>query len=641
MSCSTTTNTSASELLYDFSMYKVDFSSLWTILSDVPELNFPLITFNNTINSNIPVNDGQTGDTIADVFYPNFPNSLQLISPDLSAYNAQILDTTPSTITYLVGSINDVFGSTSTISYDVIYAPTVIGTATQTPAQNLGFAWDAAWENSLINPGSSTMLSYFFLMGLSYSMDIQNAEGGNLSSFTSWLNTQNVPPAIQNTLLSAQTALVSGGDGASSWQPEYNYSSQGFTPYNVDGVFFGIQHIEVNPNWSCYNPYALLSDTAAVSGFAPPTSVFGVPVSGGEILFSNPAVSWTKYQNFPRPRLDAMRAYGRMIVPDNIELVISGTFTTTAAAISGSRVYPISIPYGQDITQSIKAPYGVAFTPVPTTIAPSANWNIQTTVLSNNWIFDNTHSGPQAAYDTNFTLNIITPIDLINDLNRNPSLGSQVITINWTGQFFAPTSVIYPYLYNLYFSPLYSSCDIGGQVNKAQYVPGVGIMFDVQSFTNGSNTIPANLTACKNDILAIYNNYSQYACDYSIFAEYGDILNIHGRYFDQHGAEFFGTASQVLRPQEYLPANGNDVEIIDLGVIVNLENAQTCNNGMLYNADTLNTPCPTTPVMNVFTPNAVPIQNSSTSVSLNSRLNALNGKLCSVLPGNITQVPNV
>jgi hypothetical protein len=635
LSCSTVSNISAGSLLYDFSLYEVDFSSLWTIIPDVPDINFPLITFNNTVNATIPVNDGNTGDTISDIYYPNFPNALQLVVPDLTPYNAQILNTTPSTISYLVAGLSDVFNSASDISYTVIYAPDLVISASQSETTELGLAWDEAWERGLINPTASVLYSYFYLMGLSYKMDIRRSEGTNLPAFESWLNTESVPMAIQSSLLALDSQLVE--NGPEDWNTEYNYTNDGFTPYQVSSVFFGIQEITTNPSWTCYNPYALLADTASVSGYAAPTTIFGVNITGGVIPFNNSAISWTKYQSFKRPRLDSMRAYGRLIIPDNSEQVISGTFTTTAAAISGSRIFPLSVPYGLDITQSIPQPYGQAFIPTPSTIAPSANWNIQTTITSSMWEFDNTVSGPGAAYDTNFTLNIKVPIDLINDLNYNPSLGSQIITINWTGQFFANTSVIVPYLLNTYFSGLYSSCE-NGQTQKVEYAPGTGICFDVQSFATGTNTVWGNLSACKNDILAIYPSYNQYALEYSVYEEYGDIINFHGRFYDMHGAEFFANANQVLRPQQYLTQTDNTTPVINLGVIVNDANATGCTNGMLYNADNLNIPCPTT-LPNPFAVNTTPIQNSSTSVSLSSRFTTLNGKLCPALPSNITQVP--
>lgn len=630
MACSTVTTT-AGEILYSFDLYETDFSSLWTLIPDVPGLNFPLITFSNTVDGSIPVNDANTGDTLEDVFYPSYPNNMQLISPDLSAYNAKILGTTPQTISYLLSTLSDVFASTKDISSDITYGIEIVVSASQDKASELSKAWDEAWERGLINPTSSVMYSYFFLMGLSYKIDIRRSEGTQLPDFENWLNQQSVPADIQGNLLSLDSQLFT--NGPSPWQTEYNYTNDGFTPYDITSVFFGIEELTVNPNWVCNNPYAFIPDIPAVSGQSAPLSVFGVSVSGGLIPFSNPSVSWTKYQSFKRPRLDAIRAYGRLIIPDSVEKIESGVFSTTAAAISGSRIISIDIPYGVTLSSLIPAPYGAAMIPSPVTPGVSANWFIDTLITSSSWQFDNVHSGAASAYNDHFTLNIKVPIELINDLKVNPLLGSEVINIKWTGKFIGKTSFIFNYLNALYFAALYSSCD-AGDTNKVKYVPGVGILFDVQSYSNGTNTVQSNLSACKTDILSIYDNYCNYAKNYSVFSNYGDILNLHGRYFDTHGAEFFATSKQVMRPQQYLPPSDSDIEI-SLDNIIDVQNAVICTNGNLYNADDLSKTTCNQPT-NIFESNQIPLQNSSTSVSLSNRISKLNGKLCPIIPPILT-----
>jgi hypothetical protein len=599
MACSTVT-TSGGSLLYAFDLYEVEFSSLWTVIPDVPDINFPLITFSNTVDGSIPVNDAETGATLESIYYPSFPNSMQLIEPDLEDYNAKVLDKTPETISYLLSGLENVFASTASISYTITYGVDLVVSASQDPAVELEKAWDEAWERGLINPTGAILYSYFDLMGLKYTMDIRRSEGLNISPFVSWLNEQNVPSDIQSSLIALDSQLTSGGP--IDWNTEYNYTNEGYTPYKISSVFFGIQNISLDPKWTCENPYTLPEP-------------------------------WTKYSDFERPRLDSIRAYGRMIIPDRIKKVRNGTFQTTSAAISGSRVFSIDVPYGFNVTELIAAPYGEAFTPTPSTVSPSGNWTIQTSVVSDMWNFDNTHFGPVSAEDEQFNMEIKVPMKLVQDLRNDPSLGSEVITINWTGEFIAETENIFGYLNTIYFDDLYSSCE-NGSTEKVKYIPGIGIIFDVQSFSNGDLTVQENLINCKNDILAIYDNYFDYAKKYSVFAEYGDILTIHGRYINTHGSEFFATSKQVLRPQSYAVGNDQDIEIVNLNAIVTADEAKACSDGKLYNADALTEPCDVE--ANIFQNNQVPIQNSSTSVSLSSKLNRLNGKICSILPPNFS-----
>lgn len=599
MACSTVT-TSGGSLLYAFDLYEVDFSSLWTLMPDVPDINFPLITFSNTIDGTIPVNGAETGQTLEGIFYPSFPNNMQLIDPDLTAYNAKILHKTPATLSYLLSGFSNIFSSTGDISTKITYSVDIVVSASQDPAVELEKAWDEAWERGLINPTASILYSYFNLMGLTYIMDIKRSEGTNLSTFTTWLETEGVPGDIQSNLLALNSKLMASGP--ENWNTEYNYSNEGYTPYKITSVFFGIQNLEKDPKWTCTNPYNL-------------------------------PVPWTKYKNFTRPRLDSLRAYGRLIIPDKITKVKQGSYEVTAASISGSGVATIDIPYGFDLTNMIQSPYGSAFTPSPHTVSTTGNWALETLVSNDLWEFDNTHFGVVAAYNTYFTMQIRVPLNLRSNLKSNPSLGSEKITINWSGKFNAITSNIFSILNTLYFSPLYSSCE-NGNIDKVKYIPGIGIIFDVQSYANGDVTLQTNLVNCKNDILAIYDNYYQYAGNYSVAAEYGDILNIHGRYIDTHGSEFFSTSKQVLRPQEYIQGDNQDIEIINLNAIVAADAAKECTSGQLYNADYLNT-CPAADT-NIFKANQIPIQNSSTSVSLSSKLTKVNGKICPVLPANLT-----
>jgi hypothetical protein len=599
MACSTVT-TSGGSLLYAFDLYEVDFSSLWTLIPDVPDINFPLITFSNTIDGTIPVNGAETGQTLESVFYPSFPNNMQLIEPDLSAYNAKILHQTPATLSYLLSGLSNVFASTGDISNTITYSIDMVVSASQDPAEELEKAWDEAWERGLINPTASILYSYFNLMGLTYTMDIRRSEGENLPAFTTWLETEGVPEDIQDNLLALNAELMA--NGPEDWNTEYNYSNEGFTPYQITSVFFGIQNLEKDPKWTCENPYDL-------------------------------PIPWTKYKDFARPRLDSLRAYGRLIIPDKITKVRSGTYEITAASISGSGVATIDVPYGFDLTDLIQSPYGSAFTPSPQTVNTTGNWSIETLVSNDLWEFDNTHFGVTAAYDTYFTMQIKVPLSLRSRLKADPTLGSEIIAINWSGEFIARTSSIFTTLSSLYFSPLYSSCE-NGNTDKVKYIPGIGIIFDVQSYANGDVTLQTNLVNCKNTILSLYDNYYEYAGNYSVAAEYGDILNIHGRYIDTHGSEFFATSKQVLRPQEYIQGDNEAVEIINLNAIVEADEAKECANGQLYNADDLNT-CPDNST-NIFQTNQVPIQNSSTSISLSSKLTKVNGKICPVLPPNIS-----
>ena len=598
MSC-LSVSTSGGSILYDFSLFEVDFSSLWTLMPDAPDINFPLITFSNTIDGSVPVYGAQTGGTLESIYYPSFPNSMQLIEPDFEDYNAKVLAKTPSTISYLISGIIDVFSSTASISREITYGPSMVVSASQDPAVELERAWDEAWERGLINPTASILYSYFNLMGLKYEMDIRKSEGTNIIAFTNWLNTELIPDDIQSNLLALDAQMTSDGEGP--WDTEYNYTNSGFEPYRITSVFYGIQNLKENPEWSCTNPYTF------------------------------PDGPWTKYKDFDRPRLDSTRAYGRLIIPDKITKVRSDTYTVTAASISGSNVLTMNVPYGFDVTDFVKSPYGSAFSP---TIS-AGNWEIETLITSNLWEFDNTHFGAVEAADDHFTVQIRVPLSLKNKLKADPSFGSEVISINWTGKFIAATEDIYPMMSVGFFDQLYQSCD-SDNTEKVRYVKGIGILFDVQSFSNGANTLQSSLVSCKSDILEIYDNYYEYAGNYSVKAQYGDIINTHGRYLDTHGCEFFATAKQVLRPQEYIVGDNVDVEIINLNAIVNADEAKACADGQLYNADDLTDPCPLPGTVNIFQTNQVPNQKSSTSVSLSGKLNKINGKICPVLPPNFT-----
>ena len=148
MSCSTVT-TSGGALLYAFDLYEVDFSSLWTLLPDSPVMNFPLITFSNTIDGTIPVAGAETGSTLESIYYPSFPNSMQLIQPDLELYKAKILDTTPGSISYLLADLENVFSSTAEITNTITYGIDLVVSASQLPEVELERAWDEAWERGL------------------------------------------------------------------------------------------------------------------------------------------------------------------------------------------------------------------------------------------------------------------------------------------------------------------------------------------------------------------------------------------------------------------------------------------------------------------------------------------------------------
>lgn len=830
MACSTVT-TSAGTLLYAFDLYEVDFSSLWTLMPDVPNINFPLITFSNKVNGDIPVYGTQTGANLQSIYYPTFPNNMQLIDPDLTEFNAQILNRTPSTISYLLSGLNNVFTSTGDITTQITYGINIVVSASQLPEVELERAWDEAWERGLINPTASIMYSYFNLMGLAYEMDIRNSDT-SITSFTSWLSSEGVPNSVQSNLLGLNSQLNSG---SKSWKTEYNYTNSGFEPYDISSVFFGIQKLKKNPNWTCKNPYNL-------------------------------STSWTKYTDTTRPRIDALRAYGRLIIPDKIVKVRSGSYEITAADISGSNVISFNIPYGFDVVNFIKSPYGqtfspslykkiiystppsfdqintiqspynlnssafimgppaiVSFLPGPTgfnyatcdvigggdpnpygtniitltlprgqsiisfyvkdtncgyinlhmfspgssagigafalcvnlsvgasgstysqsglqylgtklvydnvlienagsgwkkilvyvttqitnildttanfdaklalcksltpawhnfsgpgpagvdgeyimdneydftfnaghiqfssifvqelvTIQPTTpdpyiplfekNWKIDTTILSEKWEFDNANFGAIDAFDNHFTMKLIVPMSLKSDLKNHPSLGSTKITINWTAEFIAITEYIYPYMATEFFEPLYAACESGNSI-KSKYVKGTGIIFDVESFASGNSTLQQSLADCKSDILEIYNTYYQYAANFSKVTPYGDILNIHGRYIDAHGSEFFATAKQVLRPQEYLGVDNQDIEIVNLNAIVNAAKSKECTNGQLYNADDLTKTCSNQNI-NIFQSNQIPMQKSSTNISLSDKLNKIKGKICPVLPPNFT-----
>lgn len=835
MSC-TTVSVSGGTLLYGFDLYEVDFSSLWTLMPDAPDTNFPLITFNNKTDGTIPVFGAQTGATLESIYHPSFTNGMQLIDPDLEDFNVKILTSTPSTLSYLVAGLANVFDTSAEISSQITYGIDLVISASQQPAVELERAWDEAWERGLINPTASVLYSYFTLMGLTYEMDIRRSEGANLPAFEAWLSEQEVPSDIQASLLALDAQLTSGN--SEDWKTEYNYTNEGFEPYQITSVFFGIQNLKVDPNWSCDNPYDLPEP-------------------------------WTKYRDTERPRLDALRAYGRLIIPDKIIKVREGSYSITAADLSGSNVLTLEVPYGFDVTDFVKAPYGDAFSPslyktvvyptpdpiseineddyyddpydlnageftlsIPATVvfgpgpdgfaydtcdvigggdpnpyntesttltlprgdsvvglyvkdtdagfinihfyrpgtiegmgvfalsidlalgesgsnhdqsllqtatntrlvyngldiedigdgwkkifvhvtteiddvmATSAtfdarialcatltpswtnfsgpgvgidgqyvmdneydftfgmrhiqfsslfvleiivtqpatpdpyiplisepNWAIDTLVSSNLWEFDNTHFGPTDAFDDYFTMRIRVPLKLKTALMVDPSLGSEVVTINWTAKFIAVTEYIYPMLETAFFDPLYASCGQGGG-EKVKYIKGTGIIFDVQSFANGLVTLHGNINSCKTDILDIYDNYYEYAANFSKVASYGDLINFHGRFIDAHGAEFFTTTKQVLRPQEYILGDNEDLEIINLNAIVIADEAKECAAGQVYNADTLSIPCSSS--NDIFQTNQVPAQKSTTSVSLSSKLTKINGKICPVLPPNIT-----
>ncbi len=600
MSC-TTVSVSGGSLLYAFDLYEVDFSSLWTLMPDVPDTNFPLITFNNNIDGTIPVYGAQTGDTLESIHHPSFPNDMQLIDPDLEDFDVKVLTSTPSTLSYLVSGLDNVFNTSAEISSQITYGIDLVISASQDPAEELEKAWDEAWERGLINPTASVLYSYFTLMGLTYEMDIRRSEGTNLPDFEAWLDEQEVPEDIQASLRSLDSQLTSGNP--LNWNTEYNYTNEGFEPYQITSVFFGIQNLKADPNWTCENPYNLPEP-------------------------------WTKYRNFNRPRLDALRAYGRLIIPDKITKVRDGTYTITAADISGSSIVSIDVPYGFNVTTDFILPqYGYGFTPTPSTPSTTGNWVMDTIVSSDMWTFDNTHYGVSAAYDDYFTIQIKVPLSLRTRVATDPSLGSQEINIAWVGKFINRTENIYPILKSLYFDNLWTSCGQGG-TEKVKYIKGTGIIFDVQSFANGDVTVHGNINNCKSDILAIYDNYYEYAANFSKVASYGDLINFHGRFIDAHGSEFFTTTRQVLRPQEYILNGNQDLEIINLNAIVTADEAKESANGQVYNADDLSVPDTSSP--NIFQSNQVPIQKSTTSVSLSSKLTKVNGKICSVLPSNIT-----
>lgn len=599
MSC-TTVSVSGGSLLYAFDLYEVDFSSLWTLMPDAQDTNFPLITFNNKIDGTIPVFGAQTGATLESIYHPSFTNGMQLIDPDLEDFDVKILTSTPSTLSYLVAGLENVFDTSAEIASQITYGIDLVISASQSPAVELERAWDEAWERGLINPTASVLYSYFTLMGLTYEMDIRRSEGTNLPAFEAWLDEQEVPDDIQANLLSLDSQLTSGGP--EYWKTEYNYTNEGFEPYQITSVFFGIQNLKVDPNWSCENPYDLPEP-------------------------------WTKYRSTERPRLDALRAYGRIIIPDKIIKVREGTYSITAADLSGSNIINVDVPYGFNVTTDLITSYGSGFAPSPSTPSVTGNWAIDTIVSSSLWTFDNTHFGVVSAYDDYFTIQIRVPLSLRTQVANDPTLGSQQIDIGWTGEFINRTETIYPSLKSAYFDSLYSSCGQGGG-EKVKYIKGVGIIFDVQSFANGDLTLHSNINSCKSDILSIYDNYFEYAANYSKVASYGDIINFHGRFIDSHGAEFFTTTKQVLRPQEYILGDNEDLEIINLNAIVNADEAKACADGQVYNADNLTIPCSSS--SDIFQTNQVPVQKSTTSVSLSSKLTKVNGKICPVLPPNIT-----